>query len=70
MSFPKIKGITWISEEFPDIVSIPITLVDRKIQNLDIKGLEIPEIQVQQFFDISQLAGIRSEEHTSELQSQ
>jgi len=58
-TFPKIKGITWLSEGFPDLISIKIIMVDRKIQDLDIKGMAVPEIEVDQYIDLSKLAGVR-----------
>lgn len=59
MSFPEIKGITWMSEDSPDIISVPVTLEDTKMAKLGIEGLDVPEIEVQQYIDISQLVGLR-----------
>ena len=28
-NFPKIKGLTWLCEDFPDLVTINVTLEDR-----------------------------------------
>lgn len=37
--FPKIKGLTWLTEDFPDLVAIDVTLVDKKLHNLGIDNL-------------------------------
>ena len=56
--FPKIKGIKWLSDEFPDLIEVPITVVNRKQVEMDLpSGPE--EIQVPQYCDLSRLAGVR-----------
>jgi len=60
MSFPKIKNLIWLSENFPDLVSIKVTLEDKKKHLLDdIPGVEILDIEVDQYLDLSKLAGVR-----------
>ena len=59
MSFPKIKGLRWLSEDFPDLIAIDITLEDRKIKDLGIEGMKIPQQPGELYIDLSQLAGVR-----------
>lgn len=59
IEFPKIKGIKWVSESFPDLIALDITLLDRKINDLGIEGMKVLEIASLQYIDLSKLAGIR-----------
>lgn len=56
--FPKIKGLRWLCEDFPDLVAIDVTLVNRSIEELDIPGLKSPETSSEMRIDISKLAAI------------
>lgn len=56
--FPKIKGLRWLSEDFPDLVAIDVTLEDRKIRDLGIEGMEIPQTSGIMYVDLSKLAGV------------
>ena len=58
MSFPKIEGLRWLAEDFPDLVAIKITLVNRKLQDLDIPGMAIPETDGEMHVDLSKLAAV------------
>lgn len=55
MSHPKIKGITWLDEELPDLVAIDITLVSKKYEEM---GIESPETPSKMYADLSKLAGV------------
>ena len=57
--FPKIIGLTWLCEDFPDLVAIDITLVDNALKNLEIEGMKIPEMPGKMYLDLSRLAGVR-----------
>lgn len=57
--FPKIEGIVWLSKQVPDLVCVKITLEDKKKESLGIPGLDIEDIEVDQYFDLSKLCGIR-----------
>lgn len=56
--FPKIKGLRWLCEDFPDLVAISVTLVNRSIQALDIPGMIIPETPGEVISDLSKLSAI------------
>lgn len=56
--FPKIKGIKWMSEDFPDIVGVNVTLVNRSMQEMDIPGMALPETPSVMYIDLSLLAGL------------
>lgn len=56
-TFPKIDGITWMDESYPDIISIRVTLVDRIARDLDLKiKPTMPDIV---YIDLSKLAGVK-----------
>lgn len=57
-TFPKIKGIRWLSEDFPDLVAIDVMLVDKSLENLDIAGFEAPQIKSEIKVDLSKLAAV------------
>ena len=57
-NFPKIKGLKWLSDQFPDLVTIDVTLLSRTIQELDIPGMAIPETPSVMYIDLSKLAGV------------
>lgn len=57
-NFPEIKGITWLSEGFPDLISIKVKLVSRSLQELEIPGMDLPEIDSELHVDLSRLAGV------------
>lgn len=57
--FPEIKGITWLSDEFPDLVSIKVVMENRTIANLDIPGMKIPEMILDFYLDLTKLAGVK-----------
>jgi hypothetical protein len=56
--FPKIKGIKWMSEDFPDIITVDVNLVNRAMQEMDIPGVELPETPSVMYIDLSLLAGL------------
>lgn len=56
--FPKIKGIEWLCEDFPDLIAVDVTLVNRTIQEMDIPGMEPPETESKMYIDLSLLAGL------------
>jgi len=56
--FPKIKGLRWLCEDFPDLVSIDITLIDRKLKDLDIPGMSVSETPGDMIVDLSKLSAI------------
>jgi hypothetical protein len=56
--FPKIKGLRWLCEDFPDLVAIEVTLVDRTLRDLEIEGMAIPEQPGFMYIDLSKLAGV------------
>lgn len=60
MNFPEIEGITWLSTDFPDIVIVKITLEDKRKQELDLPDLDINDIEVDQYIDLSRVAGVRA----------
>lgn len=57
--FPKIKGIKWLSENNPDLVSIPILLENKIQRDLDIKGLEVETMADRIIIDLAQLCAVR-----------
>lgn len=58
MSHPKIKGIKWMDEEIPDLIAVPISLVNRELQEADIPGLKLEEIPDNTIIDLSKLAAL------------
>jgi len=58
MSFPKIKGLRWIADDFPDLVAIEVTLINRSLNDLGIEGLELPETYAEILVDLSKLAAV------------
>lgn len=57
--FPKIKGLRWLCEDFPDLVAVDVTLVDNALKSLEIDGMKIPEMPGKMYLDLSRLAGVR-----------
>lgn len=56
--FPKLKGIKWMCEDFPDVIAVDVTLVNRKMQEMDIPGMAIPETSSVMYIDLSKLAAL------------
>jgi len=59
MKFPEIEGMTWLSEEFPDLVSIKVVMENRAQALMDIPGLKPEETLLDQYVDLGLLAGVR-----------
>lgn len=57
-NFPKIKGLKWLYDDYPDLVAIDVVYINRKMSDLGIKGLEIPEQPERMYVDLSQLSAI------------
>lgn len=56
--FPKLDGIRWLSEDFPDLVALKVILVNRSLQEMDIPGMALPETESEMMIDLSKLAGV------------
>lgn len=56
--FPKIKGLRWLCEDFPDLVAVEVSLIDKVIQAMDIPGMEVPEIKSEMNIDLSKIAAV------------
>lgn len=56
--FPKIKGLKWLNEDFPDLVAIKVTLVDKKMYDMNLPGMKLPEINGVMNVDLSRLAAV------------
>ena len=63
MNPPKIEGITWVDKDIPEIISVPISLEDKKLAQMKVElgldNIDISFIKVEQFIDLSKLAGLR-----------
>jgi len=59
IDFPDINGLQWVSDKYPDLVIIKITLENRLQAELDIPGFKPDETIVNNYLDLSGLAGIR-----------
>lgn len=58
MSHPKIRNIRWLDPELPNLVAVAVTLIDRKIEELDIPGLETPETPSETRIDLAKLSAV------------
>lgn len=59
-NFPKIKGLEWVSENYPDLVIINVALESTAHVELGIRNF-VPEQMVTTYhLDLSRLAGIRN----------
>ena len=56
--FPKIKGLRWVNDDFPDLVALEVTLVDRSLQEMAIEGMALPEQPGVVYIDLSKLASV------------
>ena len=56
--FPKIKGIEWLCEDFPDLIAVDVTLVNRRVQEMDIPGMDPEETESKMYLDLTLLAGL------------
>lgn len=56
--FPKIPGIEWLCEDFPDLIAVDVTLVNRSRQEMDIPGMDLGEVPSKMYIDLTMLAGL------------
>lgn len=54
--FPEIKGVTWVSEKFPDIVIIKVLMENAQLADL---GLPCEDIDLDLHVDITSIVGIK-----------
>lgn len=57
--FPKIKGLKWVSDIYPDLVVIRIRLESVTHLDLGIPGFKPEQTEMDYHLDLSLLAGIR-----------
>lgn len=57
MEFPKIKGIKWLSEDYPDLICIQIVMENRAQAEMGLDNVE--ECTIDMYLDLSKLAGIK-----------
>ena len=59
MEFPKIKGLKWMSKDYPDLICIKIIMVNKTQYDLGIPELNSEETLVDIYLDLSRLACIK-----------
>jgi len=59
-TFPVIPGIRWLDESIPDLIYIPIILIDNTKEMLsDIPGMEADELETDLTIDLSKVCSVR-----------
>jgi hypothetical protein len=58
MSHPKIRNIRWLDPELPNLVVVAVTLIDKKIEDLDIPGMQTPETPSEVRIDLAKLSAV------------
>jgi len=54
--FPKIEGMTWLSEEFPDLVIVKVLMENALLADM---GLPCEDIDLDLHVDITMIVGIK-----------
>lgn len=57
--FPSIPGIAWLSQTLPDLISVTVTLEDRKARDLGIPNLDVETVETALIIDLSKVSAIR-----------